>query len=182
MSTDQQDKGQGPKMAPETPGSPEPRRSGMRPWLKVLLAASLAANLAVAGLAVGAALRWKDGGHPDHRPPSVGTMIFRDLDRDTRRDLRRRVESEHGSYVARRQAEGEAVIAALMAEPFDSRVLADLLRRQAETRHTFYLTVQNAWVARIEAMQPSERKSYAQKLQSMLHHEGGWAKPKGQRY
>ena len=38
-------------------GAGEPR-TGMRLWLKVLLAVSLAANLAVAGLAIAAFMRW----------------------------------------------------------------------------------------------------------------------------
>ncbi|WP_226892540.1 periplasmic heavy metal sensor [Phycobacter azelaicus] len=158
------------------PTSGQERRTGMRPWLKVLLAVSLAANLAVAGLAVGAALRWHDGGHPSHRPPSVGSLIFHDLDPDTRRDLRRRAEGEFRSYSARRRAEGDAVIAILMAEPLDLDALADLLRVQADTRHGFHLSVQQAWITQVEAMTPDERKHYATRLQSKLHHHGGWVK------
>lgn len=174
MSTDQHNQGQEPATPPGSPAPAEVRRTGMRPWLKALLAVSLAANLAVVGLALGASLRWRDGAYHDRRPPSVGTMIFRDLDRDTRHDLRSRAKGEHGSYNARRRAEGEAVIAILMADPFDAGALADLLRQQAEIRHAFHLSVQQAWIAKIAAMPTDERKSYAQRLNSILRHRGDW--------
>ncbi|MEL0437003.1 periplasmic heavy metal sensor [Phycobacter sp. K97] len=176
MTTENENGGKGPTEQPDAPASKPEQKTGMRPWLKVVLAVSLAANLAVAGLAVGAALRWQDGGHPDRRPPSVGSMIYRDLDGDTRRDLRRRAEGEHGSYLARRRAEGDAVITLLLADPFDAPALAGLLQRQAETRHAFHLSVQDAWIAQVTAMPTEQRQTYARRLQSKLYHRGDWEK------
>ncbi|MDE4133810.1 periplasmic heavy metal sensor [Phaeobacter sp. QD34_3] len=179
MTTEGQNPDQAPKTAPD--GDELKTRSGMRPWLKALLAVSLAANLAVAGLAVGAAVRWRDGDHPGRRPPSVGAMIFRDLDRDTRRALHNRAEGEHGSHIARRRAEGDAVIAILMGDPFQAEALATLLRQQAESRHAFYISVQEAWVAQLEAMAAEDRKRYAQKMQERFkrHGDDGPPRPPG---
>jgi uncharacterized membrane protein len=103
-------------------------------------------------------------------------MIYRDLDGDTRRDLRRRAEGEHGSYLARRRAEGDAVITLLLADPFDAVALAGLLQRQAETRHAFHLSVQDAWIAQVTAMPTEQRQTYARRLQSKLYHRGDWEK------
>ena len=156
-------------------GTGEPR-TGMRLWLKVLLAVSLAANLAVAGLAIGAFMRWHDGSHPGKRPPSVGSMIFRDLDRETRTELHRRAEGDHGSYGARRRAEGEAVIAILRGDPFDAGQLARVMEQQADNRRAFQISVQRAWIAQVEAMTADERARYAERMREMLRRHAEWHK------
>ena len=156
-------------------GAGEPR-TGMRLWLKVLLAVYLAANLAVAGLAIGAFMRWHDGSHPGKRPPSVGSMIFRDLDRETRAELHRRAEGEHGSYGARRRAEGEAVIAVLLSDPFDAGQLARVLEQQADNRRSFQISVQRAWIAQVETMSAGERARYAERMREMLRRHAEWHK------
>mgnify|MGYP001628054743 CR=1 FL=1 len=64
----------------------------MKLWLKLLLAGSLALNLAIAGLAAGAVLRHKGGRDgPGGPPPAVGAMLFRDLDQIGRASCRERV-------------------------------------------------------------------------------------------
>lgn len=164
---------------PQDPGNRKQDRAprgGMRPWMKLLLAASLAANLAVAGLAIGAALRWHDREHPGHRPPTVGSMIFRNLDRETRLELRRRAAGEYGSHADRRRTEGEAVIAALRSDPFDAQQLERLLREHADARYAFQLSVHEAWLAQLGKMTPKERKRYARRLEENLRNYPEWRK------
>ena len=154
-------------------------KPGMKLWLKLLLAASLALNLAVIGIAAGAA--WRFGGKDRHwqRPPSVGAMIFRELDRDTRKALRQQAGGSHGSFIKRRHAESEAVIAALRSEAFDGAALLALMRAQAEARQEFHTKVQEAWVRKLEAMTPQERMEFAGRMEERMQRRGkgkrhGW--------
>ncbi|MFW8594870.1 periplasmic heavy metal sensor [Cribrihabitans neustonicus] len=146
--------------------------TGMKPWQKWLLALSLALNLAVIGLAAGAAIRFAGHERGWHRPPSVGAMIFRELDPGTRAALRREAGGGHGSFPARRRAEAEAVIAALSREPFDAAVLMQLLQEQAAVRHRFHLRMQEAWVSQVSAMTPEARAAFAARMQARLERRG----------
>ncbi|MFW8634431.1 periplasmic heavy metal sensor [Cribrihabitans pelagius] len=150
----------------------EKGKTGMKPWQKWLLALSLALNLAVIGLAAGTAIRFAGHQRGWHRPPSVGAMIFRELDRDTRAALRREAGGGHGSFPARRRAEAEAVIAALRSEPFGAAELLRLLQEQAAVRHRFHLTMQEAWVEQVRAMTPEERAAFAGRMQERLERRG----------
>ncbi|NVK15118.1 MAG: periplasmic heavy metal sensor [Rhodobacteraceae bacterium] len=144
----------------------------MKLWLKLLLAGSLALNLAVIGIAAGAA--WRFSGKDRHwqRPPSVGAMIFRELDRDTRKALRQRAGGDHGSYFKRRHAEGEAVVAALRREDFDAEALLAMLKEQADARHAFHSSVQEAWVRKLERMAPEERAAFADRMEARMQQAG----------
>ncbi|WP_264212860.1 periplasmic heavy metal sensor [Leisingera thetidis] len=145
----------------------------MRLWLKLLLAGSLALNLAVIGLAAGAA--WRFSGKEKHwrRPPDIGAMMFRELDRDTRKALRQAAGGDHGSYAKRRRAEGEAVIQALRSAEFDGAALLAGLRTQSEARHDFHTKVQEAWVRKLEAMTLHERAALADRLEERMQRSGG---------
>lgn len=148
-------------------------KRGMKLWLKLLLAGSLALNLAVIGLAAGAAWRFS-GKHRDwHRPPSVGAMIFGTLDRETRKALRQEAGGEHGSYGERRQAEGQAVIAALRSEAFDAGSLLQMLQGQADARHDFHTKVQEAWVRKLAGMTAEERHAFAGRMEERMQRRGG---------
>ncbi|APG46253.1 periplasmic heavy metal sensor [Phaeobacter porticola] len=138
-----------------------------RRWL---LIASLALNLVVIGVAVGAA--WRYAGHDKARlrMPPVGALLFRDLDAGTRQSLRSKAEGDHGSYHARRRAEGARVVELLRATPFEAAALGEMLNAQAERRHSFQRSVQEAWLGKIEAMSAEERADYADRLQHRVDH------------
>lgn len=144
------------------------RAGGMKRWLKLVLAGSLALNLAVIGVAAGAA--WRHAGDKRHgpRPPDVSAMIFRELDKDTRKQLRQEAGGSHGSYARRREAEAAAVISALRKEPFDAGALLAELQRQAEARHGFHLKVQQAWVRKAADMTAPERVEFAARMEQRI--------------
>ncbi|MEX0304464.1 MAG: periplasmic heavy metal sensor [Leisingera sp.] len=154
----------------------------MKLWLKLLLAGSLALNLAVIGLAAGAA--WRFYGNDKHwkRPPEVGAMIFRELDRETRNALKREAGGDHGSYFKRKHAEGVRVIEALRSKDFDAEGLLAMLQAQSEARHAFHTKVQEAWVRKLEGMTAEERVEFADRLeQRMQDRSGRWHGRKGRR-
>ncbi|MBQ4827181.1 periplasmic heavy metal sensor [Leisingera sp. HS039] len=146
---------------------------GMKLWLKLLLAASLALNLAVIGIAAGAAWRYSGKDRHWQRPPTVGAMIFRELDRDTRKALRAEAGGGHGSYFKRRHAEGAAVIDALRSADFDAAALLAVLRTQSDARHVFHTKVQEAWVRKLEAMTAQERAAFADRMEERMQRRGG---------
>lgn len=140
----------------------------MKLWLRIVLAGSLGLNLMVAGLAVGAALRFRDDVRP--RPmPSFGAMLFRELDSETRQSLRQQAGGDHGNFHKRRRAEGESVLALLRADPFVVEALSSFLQGKATSGHDFQMLVQKAWIERVAAMSEVERESYADELQQRMH-------------
>ncbi|WP_291729534.1 periplasmic heavy metal sensor [Leisingera sp. F5] len=140
----------------------------MKLWLKLLLAGSLALNLAVIGIATGVA--WRYSGKEKHwkRPPEIGAIIFRDLDRETRKALRQEAGGGHGSYAKRRHAEGKTVIEALRSDDFDAGALLTVLKGQAEARHAFHTKVQETWVNKVAEMSPQERAEFADRLEERM--------------
>lgn len=153
-------------------GKPE-GGTGMKLWLKLLLTGSLALNLAAIGLAAGLYLRHTGGDKHGRRPPEVGAMIFRSLDRDTRKMLRQEAGGDHGSYVKRRHAEATVVIAALRADPFDPVQLLAELKAQTQARDAFHSKVQEAWVQQLTNLPPQERAAFADEMEERLSRRGG---------
>ena len=144
----------------------------MKLWLRIVLAGSLGLNLAVAGLAVGSMIRFRDEAKP--RPsPTFGVMLFRELDRGERRALREQAGGDHGNFHDRRRAEGKAVLTLLQADPFEPEALSRLLDAQATTGHDFQNSVQRAWVRKVASMSAEERASYAEELQGRMRRSSG---------
>lgn len=148
------------------------RTTGVKPWLKLLLVGSLALNLAVIGLGAGLYFRFSGGDKQWRRPPDIGVMIFRDLDRDTRKALRQEAGGGHGSYVDRRHAEAAAVITALRAEPFDPAQLLAELKAQSQARDAFHGKVREAWVMQLTGLSPQQRAGFADKMEERLSRSG----------
>lgn len=141
-----------------------------RTWVRILLGVSLALNLAVIGLAIGAAVRF---GGPDgaHRPsPPMGAILYRELPREDRKALRGRAFGSREEHAAKRRDEAVAIDAALRAVPFDAAALGAFLDRQARDREAFQSAVQEAWLARVSGMSDAERAAYADRLMQAAKH------------
>ncbi len=153
--------------------SPKPSR--MRPWLRVLLFASLALNLAVAGMAAGVFLR---GGplRDHHGDRDFVTPYTRAFDEDQRRDLRRALRD---GFVAQRGKDGARpdliqdyrdALTVLRADPFDPSAMARVLDRQsarAAERQSMGQEVLGTYLA---ALTPEARAAYAQRLEDEINH------------
>lgn len=150
----------------------EENKTKLRPWLRLVLIGSLALNLLVVGVAVGAMFRF---GRPglDRPPHSIGTLMFRELSREDRRALWRRAQEDRGDLGRRRAAEGVAVMAALRQVPFDPVSLEQVLSAQIRHREAFQQGVQDAWLARVSAMTEAERAAYADRLEHGLKRHSG---------
>lgn len=144
---------------------------------RILLAVSLALNLLVLGLLVGALLRGGLGGHPgDPRAPAslraLGATPFLlaldEADRDRLlADARGRGEDLRANRAALRDGV-DAMVRTLRSEPFDAgtfRRLAADQRRAAAARQALG---EDLLLARIEAMSPEARMAYADRLERIF--------------
>ncbi|MGR3321436.1 MAG: periplasmic heavy metal sensor [Pseudooceanicola sp.] len=151
---------------------PSPPRPGMRPWLRVLVFASLALNLLVIGALAGlVAVHDRDD---PRRPPrldrSVGPLTHALSDEDKRRIGRemRRAYREGRPSRAEFYAEYQQVIAALRADPYDPSIVADSLRRQLDASAERQRIGQDLLLERLAAMTPEERAEFAARLEEGL--------------
>ncbi len=142
-------------------------------WIKIALALSVALNLAVAGLALGALL--KDGPHRGMpRDLSLGpfTDAFSPEDRRALREaFRDRMPAFRETRAAAR-AEFQALAEALRADPVDPEALGAALRA-IQARNADRLELGRELIeARLMAMTPEERRAYADRLERGLGGRG----------
>ena len=140
--------------------------------LKIALALSLALNLGVAGMVVGA---WASGHGPRSEMPrdvSFGPFSEALSDQD-RRALRREFLSRAPEFRAARQEareEFQALLTALRADPFDPAALSTALAA-IETRNASRLELGRELIeARLAAMDESARLAFAGRLEQVLTH------------
>lgn len=167
---------------PET--ATRPRR-----WTRVVLVLSLAANLAVAGLVLGAWLTHDRPGHRDGGPRGA-----RDLDRDRvvrelgfgpyasaipregRDGLKEAVEAHRGDLRANRDAlrnAFEATLDTLRADPFDRAAMAAQMAAQRSAIEGSQKIGHEILLDRLEAMSAAERAEFANRLERGLGREPG---------
>jgi uncharacterized membrane protein len=158
---------------PQDPGADRPpARAGQGGWIKVLLFTSLALNLAVAGLALGAWLRHDR--MADQRPmrvDQIGGVYTGALSREDRRAIWRQMRETRADGVpgrAEMRAAYEAVVLALRAEPFDPGQVRAIVGQQFAAGIARQELGQSLLLARIEAMSPAERVAFADRLEAEL--------------
>jgi uncharacterized membrane protein len=161
----------------ETPSSaPSPAKPPLPRRFRWLLIASLTLNLLVVGAVVGTALRVAGGGRLP--PPAERSLGFGPwsggLDRDDYRALRRGFEQSGRDLRDARAAENadrQALITALRADPFDPATLdAVAARMQARTLERLEFG-QQVIRAHVVAMSPQARRAFADRLERHTHRD-----------
>lgn len=143
-----------------------------RLWLRIVFGLSLALNLLVLGVAVGAALRF---GGPDgaRRPPQVvGAALYRELPRDDRRAFRQAMEKSPQARGPSRKAVAGQIAALLRTTPFDMSALQALLDDHAAKRGQWQMAANRALIAQLAQMDPQERAAYADRVEEALSRSG----------
>lgn len=148
-----------PTQAPATPRG-----------VKIALALSVALNLAVAGLAVGAWLG--DGPHRGGMPRDMSFGPFSEaLDDTDRRAIRKTLMEKLGEFREQRaaaRAEVETLLVALRADPFDAAALKTALAA-LEARNAERLELGRSLIeTRLIEMTPAERAAFADRLEKGL--------------
>ena len=151
------------QMSQSTP-RPRTRRS-----VKVVLIVSLALNLAVAGLVLGAVM--SHGGWPD-LAHGRADLLLRALAPQDRRAIGTAVkEAQGGGRRAFRAAQTEAlqeVVAALRATPFEAEALTEALAAKSAHMSATRAAADAALAKRLVAMEAPARLALADRLQEAL--------------
>jgi uncharacterized membrane protein len=153
---------------PQDPSAPPPGAAPAR-WLKPALIVSVALNLAVAGLVLGAWLG--DRGHRGMpRELSFGPFSEAFSDQD-RRALRKALMDRAGEFRSSREAsraEFEALLTTLRTEPFDPAAMQAALVA-IETRNAERLQLGRSLIeTRLVEMSAEERQAFADRLEQRL--------------
>lgn len=158
---------------PEDPkASPAPRPAPRGGWIKVVLFASLALNLAIGGLALGAWLRHdRMGEQRAMRVDQIGGPYTGALTREDRRAIWRQMREMRGADApgrAEMRASYDAVVTALRAEPFDAAQVRAIIAEQFAVGIARQQMGQTLLLARIDAMTAAERVAFADRLEAEL--------------
>lgn len=135
-------------------------------WLKPALIVSVALNLAVAGLILGA---WLGDGHRGGMPRDMSFGPFSEaLSDQDRRALRKGLMERAGEFSSSRKAaraEFETLLAALRADPFDPAAMTSALAA-IETRNAERLQLGRSLIeTRLIEMSPKDRAAFADRLE-----------------
>lgn len=144
-------------------------------WLKPALIVSVALNLAVAGLVLGA---WLSDGPRRGMPRDMSFGPFSEaLSDQDRRELRKALMDRAGEFRSARdaaRAEFETLLAALRADPFDPDAMKSALAA-IETRNAERLQLGRSLIeTRLIQMSAEDRQAFADRLERGLRH-----RPKG---
>ncbi|MBL9074109.1 periplasmic heavy metal sensor [Tabrizicola sp.] len=161
-----------PHTTAPTPPSAAPAPATPR-GVKIALALSVALNLGVAGLAVGA---WLGDGPHRGMPRDMSFGPFTEaLDEDDRRAIRKALLERLGEFREQRaaaRAEFETLLATLRADPFDPEALKAALEA-LEARNAQRLDLGRSLIeTRLIEMSPSERAAFADRLEKGLRRGG----------
>ncbi len=147
---------------------------------RLLLGGSLALNLLVAGLAIGAVLRF-GGGHDEARrqppPPPLTATLYRALPREDRKAVRGSMREPPGARLEGRRASARELATALRSTPFDGAWVESLVTAQLQARGAWEQTVLEASLHRISAMSDSARAAYVERVENLMTRK----KPRHQR-
>lgn len=153
-----------------------------RLWPRILLGASLALNLLVIGLAVGAALRF---GGPDgarRPPPMLTATLYRELPHEDRQAIRDTMSDIPNDRGPGRKAVARQFAAALRAEPLDVAALETLLSEHALRRGDWQARANVVLLEQVEKMSAQERASYADRVEASLSRKGRHSKDGRQKH
>lgn len=160
----------------QTLEKPAKGSGGMRPWLKAVLFVSLALNIAVAGIVVGAALKF--GPRDGHRPPRQDMIVgpyTHALSREDKirigKQLRKEYRDQEGTSRAARAAEFQEVLGALRATPYDAARVEAILMRQLRAGADRQELGQRLLLDHLSRMTDTERAAYADRLEEGLKHQ-----------
>lgn len=155
---------------PVTPAGGEPRPCR---GLKIALVISVALNLAVAGLVLGA---WLGDGHRKGMPRDLTFGPFSEALSDAdRRELRKALMSRAGEFRNSREAaraDFEGLLVALRADPFDPAAMTAALAA-IETRNAERLELGRSLIeTRLTEMSTEDRRAFADRLEKGLRRGG----------
>lgn len=149
-----------------------PERTHRTPrWIKVVLVLSLALNLLIAGLVLGALVSGKGGERPRSERDMAGLPFLRALEPADRRAVLADLRRDAGSFRENRRetrARFASLLEALRAETFDREAVKVLLDEQRGIAVARQNTGERIILDRVVSMSVAERRAYADRLEQSL--------------
>jgi uncharacterized membrane protein len=146
----------------------------MKLWVRVILFASLALNLVVAGIVAGVIWRHVAGPAGDDRGPRIDKMsiaYIRALDREDKRAIRDELRGRSPGRAALRAQMRDsfsAILDSLRADSFDRDALAAQMRAQFAIGADQRRRVRSLVLDRIAMMSLTDRRAFAARLEAEL--------------
>lgn len=145
-------------------------------WTKLALIGSLSVNFLVLGLLGG--MWWSGGHHKSGGQPASATAPLqigpygRAFSKEDRAEMRRAFEQQRPKFRETRRAMrgfAKELAEALRADAFDRALVEDILARQMTQITMAQQSGQEIMLDRLEAMSPSERAAFADRLETGLN-------------
>ncbi len=149
-----------------------PEQKSEKPWMRILLVASLGLNLAIAGMFVGAKLsggqhrNWDRGREAAQLGP-----YGRAFTKEDRAALRQNMQARGDSFRTHRKnmrAAATALIETLRAEPFDIDAARTVLATQRSAQIALQDEGQELMLNHLASMTPEARATFADNLEKGL--------------
>ena len=152
------------------PNVPQTPRRGLGRAGKVLLYVSLALNLAIAGIVIGAVVLGSDRAH-DRGPPSGGEVglrpVMQALSPEDRRSMVREVRKELrplGRSRAEMRALMEDFVGAIAAVPYDHARVEALVKAQTDEAEIRLDVASGVFLKRLAGLTDEERLEFSERL------------------
>ena len=145
-----------------------PARSGCPMWVKALLVVSLVANVAVAGMFAGAAMKHDKRGHGGARQVEWILKFVPEERRDEAEALFESRRKELRELHRDSMDDMTAIVEAIRAEPFSPETLDSALTTRRASRMARDEIVQGGLVELMQSFSAEERKVFADRLQERL--------------
>ncbi len=150
-------------MSEQTP----PQATGTRRWIKIALIVSVAANLGIAGVIGGAALRAPEIERNNLEAPEGVAMLARAMPQAHQRELREGLRDRRGDLRPDREelrSLRDRFVVALRAEPFDIDVVNEVFADQRVILSNLTAAGHDSVIEQIEKMTPRDRELYIRRL------------------
>jgi len=145
-----------------------PQNKGASRLMRSVLVVSLALNLGIAGLFVGAAVSGRlSSGPPQHVEFGLGP-IGRALEPEERRDIRRSLRRDGSMRGLNLRGGMEQMITAMQADPFDPDQIRVLMAAQIAKTTQLQGDMQEALLQVISDMTPERRAAFAVQLKDSM--------------
>ena len=161
------------------------QKTGMKRWIKVIFALSLALNLIIVGLVAGAAFRIKRFGPPPHvTMEGPGSPVLRALDMEDRREVGRSIRKSYRDIAPSSEAEKaryQQIVDLIAADPLDLEAIGQASMALDDRISQRRLIAREAWLDKVASMPLDARKAYADRIRAILNDPDAWkrrSKPK----
>lgn len=144
-----------------------PKKSGIPLWVKIVLIVSVAANLGVAGVIGGAALRAPETRRAHLEAPEGVAMLARSMPQAHQHELRETLRERRDDLRPNRQELKnlrDRFIVALRAEPFDINAVNLVFADQRRMLEVLTEAGHDAVIEQIGKMTPQDREQFIQRL------------------